>query len=155
MVSHNAIEIGIRWLTLSFYEPIFFLYLFREFRMNQVSVSNSLKVNYLLREWTMHLLLKYYLFRKFIKDPLFVSRIHHESPLSVSLWIYYLFAISQIISFYRFEFTIWYLKFTICSWISKEFTICSEDSLWNYYIFHGFTIYSLSILRIYYEFTTD
>ena len=39
--------------------------------------------------------------------------------------------------------------------MNNEFTICSENSLCNYYLFHGFTMISQSILRIYYESITN
>ena len=84
----------------------------------------------------------HYLFREFTTDPLSLSRVYYKFTICFSnlLWIYYFSAnwlwIHYLVREFNFEFIIFF-----------------ANSLWIQYLFRDFTMNSLSVSRIQYEFT--
>ena len=128
MVSHNAIEIGIRWLTLSFYEPskLYLVLVFREYTMNSPSVSRI-----------------YYKFTVFIEN---LIRIHLKFPkyhyeISIffanQFWNHSLFRESTM---------------NQREVLRKNYQLTFANLLWIHKLYRGFIKNSLGVWGIYYEF---
>ena len=93
MVSHNAIKIGIRWLTLSFYEPskLYLVLVFREYTMNSPSVS---RIYYKFTVFIKNLIrihLKFPFFRESTMNQRDFLRINYQLTFANLLWIHNLY----------------------------------------------------------------
>ena len=147
MVSHNAIEIGIRWLTLSFYEPsklylvlgwINFWWFIREISRRQKSFDARQQFFWCQPSKIYSLLV----FREYTMNSASVSRIYYK----FTVFFKNLIRIHLKFPFFR-ESTMNQRDF---SRINYQLTFA--NLLWIHNLYRGFIKNSLGVWGIYYEF---